>query len=298
MSQSAQGLAPRLSVEAKQQTTHVSVASDHGGTGEHTASQAPAADRATRHTQTLNLFRRIARLPAASTERARLRDRAIAEHMNYARHLARGYARNTSSAAEDLDQVAYLGLVRAVDQFDPEYGTNFLTYATPMILGEIRRYFRDGTWAVHVPRRMQEISRALFKARDRLSCELGREPTVPELAERLGVEADDVVDALEAADAYRTTSLDRPVGGDEGSAPLAELIGHDDPGFDAAINRTVLRTLIPQLSDRDKRILLLRYFRGMTQSEIGREIGTSQMQVSRILSGILTRLRQGFTAEA
>ncbi len=187
--------------------------------------------------------------------------------MNCARHLARRYGASASDSSDDLEQVAYLELVKAVDQFDPERGVGFLAYSTPMILGEIRRHFRDGTWAVHVPRRMQELSGAIYKPRT--SC----------------------------AEAYRAASLDRQIGREEDSASFGELIGHDDPGFDAAMHREVLRALVAELPEHDKRILLMRFFRGMTQQEIGREIGTSETQVSRILSKIIGRLREGFFTE-
>ncbi|MBR7825575.1 SigB/SigF/SigG family RNA polymerase sigma factor [Actinospica sp. MGRD01-02] len=244
--------------------------------------------------ETMRLLRRLAALPDSDPERARLRTQVIEDHMNYARHLARRYVRAHHAAGEDFEQVAYLGLVKAVDNFDPEYGTGFLGYATPMILGEIKRHFRDGTWAVHVPRHLQELTAAMYKAKDALRTELGREPTVRELAARLDVGEDDVVQALDAADAYRTASLDRPVGEGEGSASLGELLGSEDPGFEHAVNHEVLRGLMAELSERDKKILLMRYFRGMTQHEIGAVIGTSQMQVSRLLTKIIARLRDGF----
>jgi RNA polymerase sigma-B factor len=258
---------------------------------------ATSPGRAREREETMRLLRRLAALPGTDPERARLRTQVIEEHMNYARHLARRYVRAHRAAGEDFEQVAYLGLVKAVDNFDPEYGTGFLGYATPMILGEIKRHFRDGTWAVHVPRHLQELTAAMYKAKDALRTELGREPTVRELAARLDVGEDDVVQALDAADAYRTASLDRPVGEAEGSASLGELLGSEDPGFEHAVNHEVLRGLMAELSERDKKILLMRYFRGMTQHEIGAVIGTSQMQVSRLLTKIIARLRDGFFPE-
>lgn len=259
---------------------------------------APAtADRDARRAAILRMLRRMAQLPDGDPERSRLREAVIADHMDYARHLARRYSRSRFGGSEDLDQVAYLGLVKAVDKFEPEQGTAFLAYATPMILGEIRRHFRDTTWAVHVPRRLQELTGALYKAKDQLAAELGREPNLSELARRLDVGEDEVVEAFDAADAYRTSSLDRPVGTDEDSASLGEMLGGEDPGFEHVVDHEVLRGLMAQLPERDKRILLLRFFRGMTQSEIGEELGMSQMHVSRLLTKILTGLRGGFLSD-
>jgi RNA polymerase sigma-B factor len=251
------------------------------------------ADRAEQRAETMRLLRRMADLPPGDRERERLRAEVVEDHMPYARHIARRYGRR-GVADEDFEQVAYLGLVKAVDNFDPDHGTGFLGYAAPMIVGEIKRYFRDATWGVHVPRHMQELTGALHKANDTLTAELGREPTIAELAEHIGVEPDEVVEALDAAGAYTTSSLDRPVGTDREGASLGELIGDVDPGFALTEDREVLRGLIAELRERDKRILLLRFFRGMTQAEIGDELGLSQMQISRILTKILCDLREGF----
>jgi RNA polymerase sigma-B factor len=242
---------------------------------------------------TLRDLRRMAELPADDPRRARIRARIIEEHMPYARHIARRYGRS-GGAEEDFEQVAYLGLVKAVDNFDPEYGSGFVGYAAPMIVGEIKRYFRDATWGVHVPRRMQELSGALRKAVDTLSAELGREPTIPELAARLNATDEEIIEAIDASEAYTTASLDRPVGDDNESASLGELLGDQDPAYDLVIDREVLKGLLAELGERDKRILLMRFFRGMTQAEIGAELGVSQMQVSRLLNRILSGLRAGF----
>jgi len=255
--------------------------------------------RAEQRAETMRVLCRIAELPEDDPERARLRDEVIEDHMPYARHIAQRYggrgAHGVSGATgEDFEQVAYLGLVKAVDNFDPEHGTGFLGYATPMIIGEIKRYFRDATWGVHVPRRMQELSGALRKATDALVHELGREPTVGELAEHLGAEPEEVVEAIDAASAYTTASLDHPVNTDEQGASLLEFMGEQDERFEAVIDRQVLAGLLSELGERDKRILLMRYFRGMTQAEIGAELGVSQMQISRLLGRILRELRSGF----
>ena len=241
---------------------------------------------------TMKVLRHLATLAPDDPERARLRAEVVEDHMPYARHIAHRYGRGGVSA-EDCEQVAYLGLVKAVDNFDPGYGTGFLGYATPMIIGEIKRFFRDTTWSVHVPRRMQELSGALRKAVEVLSAELGREPTIPELAVHLEATEEEIVQAVDASEAYTTASLDHPVG-DEQGARLGELLGRDDPGFDLMIDREVLKGLVAKLGERDKKILLMRYFRGMTQAEIGADLGVSQMQVSRLLGRILGELRAGF----
>jgi RNA polymerase sigma-B factor len=251
------------------------------------------AEREAQRAETMRVLRRMVSLPIGDPERARLRDEVIEDHMPYARHIARRYG-NSGSTTEDFEQVAFLGLVKAVDNFDPEHGTGFLGYATPMIIGEIKRYFRDGTWSVHVPRRMQEVTGAMHKASDALTAELGRAPTLPELSERLGVAVDELVEALDASEAYRTASLDRPVGHEPDGASLGELIGADDPGYELAVNREVLRGLVEELGERDRQILSMRFFDGMTQSQIGEKLGVSQMQVSRLITKILTTLRAGF----
>jgi RNA polymerase sigma-B factor len=243
--------------------------------------------------ETMKVLRHMATLAADDPERLRLRAEVVEDHMPFARHLARRYARSGVSD-EDFEQVAYLGLVKAVDNFDPEYGTGFLGYATPMIVGEIKRYFRDTTWSVHVPRRMQELSGALRKAIAEMTSELGREPTVRELAARLEASEEEIVQAIDASEAYTTASLDHPVGDESEGASLGDMLGDRDPAFDLMIDRQVLKGLVAKLGERDKRILLMRYFRGMTQSEIGEELGVSQMQISRLLNRILGELRNGF----
>ena len=249
--------------------------------------------RGAQRAQTVRLLRRMVSLSVDDPERARLRDEVVKDHMPYARHIAHRYSARGSSA-EDFEQVAYLGLVKAVDHFDPEHGTGFLAYATPMIIGEIKRYFRDATWSVHVPRHMQELSGALHKAADEMTAEHGRAPTLPELAKRLGTSQDEVIEALDASEAYRTSSLDHPVGYEPDGVNLGDLMGEDDPGFELAVDLEVVRGLVAGLPERDKRILLMRFFRTMTQAEIGEELGISQMQVSRLIARILGELRGGF----
>ena len=250
-------------------------------------------ERRQQRAATMRVLRRMVNLPPDDPERTRLRAEVVEDHMPYARHIAHRY-RDRGASAEDFEQVAYLGLVKAVDNFDPEHGTGFLGYATPMIVGEIKRYYRDATWSVHVPRHMQEVTGALHKAADEMTAERGRAPTIPELAERLGIGRDEVVEAIDASEAYHTASLDHPVGTEQDGSSFGELMGEIDPGYDQAVDREVLRGLVAVLPERDKRILLMRYFRAMTQSEIGEELGISQMQVSRLIARILGELRAGF----
>ena len=221
-----------------------------------------------------------------------LRDHVIGEYMSYARYVARRF-RQRGESPQDLDQVAYLGLVKAVDNFDPDYGTTFLTYATPIISGEIKRHFRDTTWDLHVPRRMQELSAVVRAAQQELTQRLGSLPSAEQVASYLGLELEEVIDAYEAVAAYRAASLDVPVTlADGDGASLGDLLGGEDPAIDLVVNREALKPLLEELSGREKRILLMRYFRNMSQAEIGEEIGVSQMQVSRLLTQILERLRR------
>jgi RNA polymerase sigma-B factor len=247
---------------------------------------------AERRADTVRIFRRMRELAEDDPERARLRDGVIEEHMPYARHIAARYA-GPGGQVEDLVQVAYLGLVKSAHNFDPDYGTSFLGYATTMIIGEVRRYFRDATWDVHVPRRMQELSVGMRKATELLTHDLGRSPTVAELARELDATVEEMTEALGASEAYNVASLDRPMGEEEDRDALGAMIGRPDARFDAVVDREALKPLLAKLAERDKRILMMRFFRGMTQNEIAAEIGVSQMQISRLITRILKDLRAG-----
>jgi RNA polymerase sigma-B factor len=249
-------------------------------------------DRTAQRATALVMLARMRRLNPGDPEHAALRERVIAEYMAYARHLAARYAVD-GQLAEDLCQVAYVGLVKSVDGFDPDYGAAFLSYATPTILGELKRYFRDSSWAVHVPRRIQELSSDVRPATEALAQRLQRSPTIPELATLLGNDPREVIDAIEAAGLHHVDSLDLPVGADQSTgAVYGDLLGADDPGIQNIVDRETLRPLLARLTRRDKRILHLSFFREMTQVQIGAELGVSQMQVSRLLSTILQQLRQ------
>ena len=248
-------------------------------------------DRSDQRAQALRALDRMHRLAPGDAERAALRVAVITEYMPYARHLASRYGVR-GHAAEDFLQSAYVGLVKAVDHFDPDFGTAFLTYATPTIIGELKRHFRDTTWAVHVPRRVKELSGDLRTATETLSQRLNRAPSVHELAVLLETDPAQVADAIDATALHALGSLDVPVMTEDGTGSfLSDLMGADDRGFQDVIDRETLRPLLAALSAREREILMMRFFRSMTQTEIGKELGVSQMQVSRLLTRILGRLR-------
>ncbi|HEU5354547.1 MAG TPA: SigB/SigF/SigG family RNA polymerase sigma factor [Actinocrinis sp.] len=250
----------------------------------------PVSPYAKKRAETTILFHRLKALSPGDPARERLRNELIEDHMPYARHIALRYG-GRGELTEDFVQVAYLALVKAVDNFDPDRGTGFLGYATPVILGEIKKYFRDATWDVHVPRAMQELTQAVRAAADQFTRERSRSPTVAELAEQLGVTSELVAEALVAAGVYSITSLDRPTYGQTAQTSLVEFIGAQDPRLESVIDRTAVKPLIAALDDRDRQILMMRYFQNMTQREIGARLGCSQMHVSRLLAAIFARLR-------
>jgi RNA polymerase sigma-B factor len=228
----------------------------------------------------------------------RARDELVTLHLPLVHFLARRF-RDRGEPLEDLVQVGTIGLIKAVDRFDPQRGVEFSTYATPTIVGEIKRHFRDKGWAIRVPRRLQELRISLGRATAELSQKSGRAPTVAELAAHLGLSEDEVIEGLEGALAYSTTSLDAHVGGDDGdeSPSLVDRLGGDDLDLEAVEYRESLKPLLAALPSRERRILALRFFHGMTQSEIAAEVGISQMHVSRLLAKSLATLREGMVDE-
>src|SRR5437899_2197664 len=203
----------------------------------------------------------------AQTRDPDLRDQLIEAHLGLAEYLARRFS-NRGEPLDDLIQVASVGLLKAVDRFDPERGVEFSTYATHTVVGELKRHFRDKGWAVRAPRRMQELYLRLGKVISTLSQELGRSPTIPELAAEAQVSEEEVLEAMEAGQAYRFASLDAPSPGDEDNAPLGAHLGEEDPELAGAERRVALSPLIAQLPPREQRILHFRFFEGLTQSEI------------------------------
>jgi len=218
------------------------------------------------------------------------RDRLVERFLPLARQLARRYQR-PNEPLDDLVQVASIGLVKAVDRFDPERGTAFSSYAVPTILGELKRYFRDSGWAVHVPRGMQERVMRMNQAIARLSRELAHSPTPAELAEALGVPREEVLETMEAAVAYDATSLEAPRGGDDESESYVDTLGAEDERFELIEYEATIAPTLRALPDRDRIVLHLRFVEDLTQSEIAERIGVSQMHVSRLIRRALTRLR-------
>ncbi len=235
------------------------------------------------------LFIELRELPDGSPERAELRNQLVRMHLPLVEHLARRF-RNRGEPLDDLTQVATIGLIKSVDRFDVERGVEFSTYATPTVVGEIKRHFRDKGWAVRVPRRLQELRLALTTATGELSQRHGRAPTVHELAEHLKISEEEVLEGLESANAYSTLSLDVPDTDDESPA-VADTLGSEDEALEGVEYRESLKPLLEQLPPREKTILLLRFFGNMTQSQIAQEVGISQMHVSRLLARTLAQLR-------
>ena len=241
------------------------------------------------------LFVRLSALPEGSPERVELRNQLVRMHIPLVEHLARRF-RNRGEPLDDLTQVATIGLIKSVDRFDHERGVEFSTYATPTIVGEIKRHFRDKGWAVRVPSRLQELRLSLTTATSELSQRHGRSPTVHELAEHLGISEEDVLEGLESANAYSTLSLDVPDSDDESPA-VADTLGATDEALEGVEYRESLKPLLAQLPPREQKILVLRFFRNMTQSQIAAEVGISQMHVSRLLARTLAQLREKLLVE-
>ena len=203
-----------------------------------------------------------------------------------------GRYRTRGIATEDLQQVAYLALVKAAHGYDPEVGHDFLSYAVPTIRGEIKRHVRDLGWMVRPPRRVQELQARISTADAELSQWLGRSPRPSEIAARLGEDPDDVNEALATVGCFTPSSLDRPAG-EDGTMTISDLLGGEEVALGAVEARAMLAPVVRRLSERDRRILLLRFFRGCTQQEIAEDIGVTQMQVSRLLTRIMSDLRTG-----
>jgi RNA polymerase sigma-B factor len=227
----------------------------------------------------------------AATRDAKLRDQLIEAHLGLAEYLARRFT-NRGEPLDDLVQVASLGLVKAVERFDPGRGLEFTTFATPTIVGELKRHFRDKGWAVRVPRRVQELHLRVTRVVDDLSNELGRSPTIAEIAVRAGTTEDEVIEALDAGSAYRSTSLDAGRSDDDDAPGLLGQLGGLDPEMARAERRAALGPMMAVLPEREQVMLYLRFYDGMTQSEIAKRLGISQMHVSRLLSRSLQRLRE------
>jgi RNA polymerase sigma-B factor len=241
------------------------------------------------------LFEQLGALAEDDPARRRIRDELVEMHLPLVEYLARRF-RNRGEPFDDLVQVATIGLIKSIDRFDLERGVEFSTYATPTIVGEVKRHFRDKGWAIRVPRRLQEMKLALTKATSELSQQNGRAPTVAELAKHLGISEEEVLEGLESSNAYSAISLDAPDLDDESSA-MSETLGQTDAALEGVEYRESLKPLLEALPPREKRILLLRFFANMTQSQIAAELGISQMHVSRLITRTLVTLREGLLAE-
>jgi len=222
-----------------------------------------------------------------------VRDELVDVHENLVVYLARKFA-GRGEPIEDVIQVAQIGLLKAVERYDLSREIEFTTYATPTIVGEIKRHFRDKLWAIHVPRRLRELNYALMRAVEGLSQELGRSPTIPEIAEATGVSVDEVLEAMEVGRAYTLVSLDAetPEGDDDRSAALAESVGGEDQALVSLEDRTTLEWALAHLPERSREVVRLRFYEDLSQIEIARRLEISQMHVSRILRDALTRLRR------
>jgi len=268
-----------------------------GGTDVAVALEAAKVQHATRERgRAKELFEQLVTLPEGDEKRQRIRGELVELHLPLVEYLARRF-RNRGEWLDDLTQVATIGLIKSIDRFDLARGVEFSTYATPTIVGEIKRHFRDKGWAVRVPRRLQELKLALTKAISDLAQRLGRAPTVAELAGHLQMSEEEVLEGLESANAYSTVSLDAPDSGDEDAPAVAESLGMLDDALEGVEYRESLKPLLERLPPREKKILMLRFFGNMTQSQIATELGISQMHVSRLLARTLTQLREGLTTD-
>lgn len=228
-----------------------------------------------------------------------VRNTLIEMNLSLVAFAARRFRNRTSSEMEDVIQVGSIGLIKAIDRFDLSREVEFTSFAIPYIIGEIKRFFRDTTWAVHVPRRLQELRVALAKSKEALSTTLGRTPTVRELATHLDLTEGEVVEGLVAANGYAARSIDTPGGTNEssdGGPKYADTIGDVDPALDLFEDLHTLGPLLQELDERERTIIELRFGQEMTQAEIGRELGLSQMHISRLLTRTLTKLRIGLLA--
>jgi RNA polymerase sigma-B factor len=237
------------------------------------------------------LFERFATLEAGTPEHARVRDALVEANLPLVRYVAMRF-RSRNEPMEDVVQVGTIGLIHAIDRFDLGRGVQFATFAMPTIVGEIRRYFRDNVRSVHVPRRLHERWAQVRAATEELTVALGRTPSASEIAERLQIPEDDVLASFDAGRAYRVASLEAAQERED-MPGLIDRLGYEDPGLAGVEHRALVRHLLVQLPERERRVLLLRYYRNLTQSQISAELGVSQMHISRLLARSVTRLRSG-----
>lgn len=242
------------------------------------------------------LFAELQRLEPGTTEHHRVRGALIEANLPLVRYAAARF-RSRNEPMEDVVQVGTIGLINAIDRFDPERGVQFPTFAMPTVVGEIKRYFRDNVRTVHVPRRLHELWVQVNSATEDLTTAYGRSPTTAEIAERLRITEEEVTSCIEAGRSYHATSLEAAQEGD-GLPGLLDRLGYEDPALDGVEHRDLVRHLLVQLPEREQRILLLRYYSNLTQSQISAELGVSQMHVSRLLARSFARLRSANRIDA
>ncbi|MEV3852960.1 RNA polymerase sigma factor SigF [Streptomyces sp. NPDC050095] len=242
------------------------------------------------------LFGQLKNLLPGSPEHSRVRGALIEANLPLVRYAAARF-RSRNEPMEDVVQVGTIGLINAIDRFDPDRGVQFPTFAMPTVVGEIKRYFRDNVRTVHVPRRLHELWVQVNSATEDLTTAFGRSPTTAEIAERLRIGEDEVLACIEAGRSYHATSLEAAQEGD-GMPGLLDRLGYEDPELDGVEHRDLVRHLLVQLPEREQRILLLRYYSNLTQSQISAELGVSQMHVSRLLARSFARLRSANRIDA
>jgi RNA polymerase sigma-B factor len=247
--------------------------------------------------ETNALFAEFAVLPVDSPRRQEVRDELVTRHLPLVNHLARRF-NNRGEPLEDLVQVATVGLINSVDRFDPDRGVEFLSYAVPTIVGEIKRYFRDKAWNLKVPRSLQELNLQVIKANDTLSQHLGRSPTITEIAAHVGASEEETLDAMELGNAYEMISLDSKLTFEGETAPLTvnDSVGVADLGLEKVETYDDLKDAVECLDNREKMIIYLRFFQGLSQTEVARRLKISQMHVSRLQHRALNRLKELLTA--
>ncbi|MFC6153803.1 RNA polymerase sigma factor SigF [Nocardioides yefusunii] len=236
------------------------------------------------------LFARLESLSPTDPAHAAVREELVHLHLPLVEHCARRF-RNRGEPLEDLTQVGTIGLLKSIDRFETARGVEFASYATPTVIGEIKRHFRDRGWAIRVPRRLQELRLQITSATAEISQTLGRSPTPRELAEHIGCSVDEVVEGIASGNAYATLSLDATDSDDERGSSLADVLSADDDALEHVEIRESVMPLLDRLGPRERQILVLRFFRNMTQSQIAAEVGISQMHVSRLLARTLEQMR-------
>ncbi|WP_127361067.1 RNA polymerase sigma factor SigF [Actinacidiphila soli] len=292
-------MAPRLDVHTTSATPEAAETEQEGFEGLEGLPEIPPYDEVNpvdARALSKTLFQRLQVLEEGTPEYSYVRNTLVELNLALVKFAASRF-RSRSEPMEDIVQVGTIGLIKAIDRFELSRGVEFPTFAMPTIVGEIKRFFRDTSWSVRVPRRLQELRLDLAKAGDELAQRLDRAPTVAELAEKLQLSEAEVIEGMGASNAYTASSLDAQPDEDDSEGALADRIGYEDHGLEGIENVESLKPLIAELPARDRQILALRFVANMTQSEIGEELGISQMHVSRLLTRTLGRLRRGLLVE-